>query len=183
MRERLSLLPRRLGLIRAVLACSGFFLIGIILDLLEEIPQTSVSVSIIGVDFYPLYLLGIGFVVAFWALRDLRNPTVGTVTYAGAGTWAGAGNGTFAGVGSDRFGARLSASKPGARVPDLSRLPVIKREREIIGLILLGETNMAIADRLFISESTVKKHINNLFRKFSVTSRWELLKLTRESGG
>lgn len=53
-----------------------------------------------------------------------------------------------------------------------------KKERDIIGLILRGETNASIANQLFISKSTVKKHINNLFRKLKITSRWELLKLT-----
>lgn len=46
----------------------------------------------------------------------------------------------------------------------------------MLRLILDGETNASIADRLFISESTVKKHINNSFRKLGIRSRWELLK-------
>ena len=35
------------------------------------------------------------------------------------------------------------------------------------------------ADALLIEiESTVKKHVNNIFRKLGISSRWELVKLT-----
>jgi DNA-binding NarL/FixJ family response regulator len=69
--------------------------------------------------------------------------------------------------------------EPGKEVNiDFSRLAVTKREREIIGLILGGGTNASIADELFISESTVKKHIDHIFRKLGIASRWELLKVT-----
>ncbi len=50
------------------------------------------------------------------------------------------------------------------------------REREVLALVLEGESNASIAERLFISESTVKKHVNSLFRKLKVGSRWELLR-------
>lgn len=141
-RRRLSLSPRRLGLLRAVLICSGFFLTGLVLDLLEGIPQAGVYVSVLLFDFHPFYLVSIGAVMAFWAVRDL---------YPGP--------------------ARTSVAGP-------RDLPVTRREREVIDLILRGETNASIAGELFISESTVKKHVNNLFRKLRITSRWELLKLT-----
>ena len=63
----------------------------------------------------------------------------------------------------------------------LDALPVTMREREIVAHILQGKTNADIADELYISESTVKKHINSIFRKLSVSSRWELLKITGNS--
>ena len=141
LRNRLQISPRRTGLLRAVLACSGFFLIGVILDLVEAIPQASVSVSIIDIDFYPIFLVSIGAVIACWALRDLARPAM-----------------------SSGESARI------LRI-DVSALPVTNREREVIDLILAGETNGSIADRLFISESTVKKHVNNIFRKLGISSR------------
>ena len=155
LRKDLSLSSRHQGLLRAVLACSVFFLIGLILDILESIPQASVYVSIVGVDFNPVYLFGIGVIVTIWAVRDLANP--------------------------DDTEEQASSIHTESHAPDLSRLPVTKREREIVILILRGETNASIAERLFISESTVKKHINNLFRKLGITSRWELLKLSGDS--
>lgn len=55
------------------------------------------------------------------------------------------------------------------------------REEEIVSCILKGQTNREIADNLFISESTVKKHINNTFRKLKIKSRWELIKISEKS--
>lgn len=52
---------------------------------------------------------------------------------------------------------------------------ITNREREIISLICNGLTNREIADRLCISESTVKKHNNSIFTKFSVNNRVQLL--------
>jgi RNA polymerase sigma factor (sigma-70 family) len=49
------------------------------------------------------------------------------------------------------------------------------REREIFKLIIEGKTNKEIADLLFISVETVKKHINTLFKKLGAKKRTELL--------
>jgi DNA-binding NarL/FixJ family response regulator len=46
-----------------------------------------------------------------------------------------------------------------------------EREKEVLSLIATGETNRGIADKLFISEKTVKNHITNIFRKLKVTDR------------
>lgn len=40
-----------------------------------------------------------------------------------------------------------------------------KTEIKIMDHILKGETNQQIADALFISKSTLKKHINNIYKK------------------
>ena len=56
---------------------------------------------------------------------------------------------------------------------------VSAREEEIIQLIITGHSNAEIAEQLFIASSTVKKHINNIFRKLKVQNRWQLLKLCR----
>jgi DNA-binding NarL/FixJ family response regulator len=45
------------------------------------------------------------------------------------------------------------------------------REAEVLALIAGGLTNAAIARRLFVSEGTVKTHINNLFGKIGVRDR------------
>lgn len=45
------------------------------------------------------------------------------------------------------------------------------REIEIAKMILAGQTNKEIANELFISENTVKKHVYNLFKKLSVSNR------------
>jgi two-component system NarL family response regulator len=45
------------------------------------------------------------------------------------------------------------------------------RETEVLRLIVAGKSNKEIAEALFISESTVKTHINNLLSKLGVTDR------------
>lgn len=51
------------------------------------------------------------------------------------------------------------------------------RESEIVTLIFKGYSNSNISDELFISIDTVKKHINNIFKKTAVTNRTELISL------
>lgn len=55
-----------------------------------------------------------------------------------------------------------------------------KRELEILEEIYSGKTNTQIAETLFISESTVKAHVYNLFRKLGVKSRVEAVCIVRE---
>jgi DNA-binding NarL/FixJ family response regulator len=52
---------------------------------------------------------------------------------------------------------------------------VTKMEFRIVELIWEGQTNQAIADTLFISVNTVKSHVKNIFAKFQVGNRSELL--------
>ncbi len=48
------------------------------------------------------------------------------------------------------------------------------REREVIVLVALGLRNSEVAQKLFISEETVKTHLNNIFRKLNLRDRVEL---------
>ncbi|MER3446161.1 MAG: hypothetical protein C4291_04675 [Candidatus Dadabacteria bacterium] len=50
-----------------------------------------------------------------------------------------------------------------------------KREEEILNLIVQGYRNKPIADKLFISENTVKNHIRNIFRKLGINNRLNLI--------
>jgi DNA-binding NarL/FixJ family response regulator len=45
------------------------------------------------------------------------------------------------------------------------------REKEVLGLLVAGKTNREIAQRLFVSESTVKTHLMSAFTKLGVRSR------------
>lgn len=51
------------------------------------------------------------------------------------------------------------------------------REREVLALLRQGMTNKSIAQKLFISENTVKIHVSNIFAKLNVKKRSELLDL------
>lgn len=48
------------------------------------------------------------------------------------------------------------------------------REEQVLSLMLDGESNRSVADRLYVSESTVKKHINSIYSKVGVKSRMQL---------
>ncbi len=48
------------------------------------------------------------------------------------------------------------------------------REREIVQHVALGLRNGEVAQKLFITEQTVKTHLNNIFRKLGVRDRVEL---------
>ncbi|MFC0863262.1 LuxR C-terminal-related transcriptional regulator [Sphaerimonospora cavernae] len=46
-----------------------------------------------------------------------------------------------------------------------------KREAEVMELIATGHSNGEIAQRLFLSEKTVKNHVNRIYGKLGVESR------------
>ena len=52
--------------------------------------------------------------------------------------------------------------------------PLTPREREIVRNVALGLRNAEVAKRLFISEDTVKTHLNNVFQKLGVRDRVQL---------
>lgn len=54
------------------------------------------------------------------------------------------------------------------------------REQEVIRLILQGYSNQQIGDTLFISLSTVKKHVTNIYQKLGIKSRYELITLFKD---
>ena len=53
----------------------------------------------------------------------------------------------------------------------VSKLELSKRELEILGLLAQGHSNQEIAAKLFVSLSTVKTHIQNIFEKLEVKRR------------
>ncbi len=63
--------------------------------------------------------------------------------------------------------ARLDSGEfwPGARVG------LSQRESEVLGLIVAGLSNRAIASRLMIGDETVKSHIRAIYRKLGVSDR------------
>jgi DNA-binding NarL/FixJ family response regulator len=56
------------------------------------------------------------------------------------------------------------------------------REIEIVRMVAQGLRNRAIAERLAISEGTVKVHLHNIYEKFAVDGRVELLLSARHKG-
>jgi len=62
----------------------------------------------------------------------------------------------------------------------LLKAGISKREADILLLINDGLSNLQIADKLFISENTIKKHISNIFQKLQVERRTEAIRKARE---
>jgi NarL family two-component system response regulator LiaR len=59
-----------------------------------------------------------------------------------------------------------------------SKLPVFdltEREREVLNLVVQGNSNQQIAEALVISITTVKAHISNILSKLQVSSRTEAI--------
>ena len=63
---------------------------------------------------------------------------------------------------------------------ELTKSGISKREAEILLLIHEGLSNQQIADKLFLSENTIKKHISNIFQKLGVERRTEAIKKALE---
>ncbi|MEM7580299.1 MAG: response regulator transcription factor [Cyanobacteria bacterium P01_A01_bin.80] len=64
-------------------------------------------------------------------------------------------------------------SKPKKSVDSLLKL-LTPRESEVAHLVAVGATNQEIAKELFISESTVKTHINSIFNRLNLKNRAQL---------
>ena len=56
------------------------------------------------------------------------------------------------------------------------------RERQVLAEIAAGFSNAEIAERLFISEKTVKNHITNTFEKLGVSNRSQAIVRARDGG-
>lgn len=65
-----------------------------------------------------------------------------------------------------------SSGSTGGRVRE--RSPLSNREREIVSLVAQGYKNKEMAEKMFISEQTVKNHLHNIFDKLGVSDRLEL---------
>src|SRR5690606_6731757 len=68
--------------------------------------------------------------------------------------------------------ASLMKQRRAAMVADDDPLTSLsEREREVLVLIARGHTNQQIAEELFISENTVKKHVNSIYAKLETENR------------
>jgi len=68
-------------------------------------------------------------------------------------------------------------------VPDrrrLEELSITPRELEILGLIASGMSNREIAEKLFVSENTVKTHSSRLFDKLGAKRRTQAVQIAKE---
>jgi DNA-binding NarL/FixJ family response regulator len=73
-----------------------------------------------------------------------------------------------------QFAAPGAVSAGGVTGKTRERSPLSTREREIVQLVAQGHKNKEMAEKMFISEQTVKNHMHNIFDKLGVADRLEL---------
>jgi two-component system NarL family response regulator len=70
--------------------------------------------------------------------------------------------------------------KPSGAAAELSQLS--RREREILHELASGATNCEIADRMTLSENTVKHHVHNIFKKLELENRHQAIRFAQRHG-
>lgn len=64
----------------------------------------------------------------------------------------------------------------------ISSVPLTAREHEVLTLLAQGSANREIAEKLFVSETTVKSHLRSLFSKLDVLNRAEAIAVAARRG-
>ena len=64
----------------------------------------------------------------------------------------------------------------------LDALGITPREHETLTLMAAGLSNREIAEKLFVSENTVKTHSSRLFQKLNARRRTQAVQIAKESG-
>lgn len=78
--------------------------------------------------------------------------------------------------------AVLTTQPFGLNKERLRELSITRRELEILELIAQGMSNREIAEKLFVSENTVKTHSSRLFDKLSAKRRTQAVQIGKELG-
>lgn len=73
-----------------------------------------------------------------------------------------------------QFSTGFESSSSSSSGKGRERSPLSAREREIVALVAQGYKNKEMAEKMFISEQTVKNHLHNIFDKLGVSDRLEL---------
>ena len=123
------------------------------------------------VEIYGGLVAAVFSAVGIWL--GLRITTRGRVEAASGNSEPGVERGASANAGVQPF------------EPDEMRredLRITPRELEILNLIAQGMSNREIADRLFVSENTVKTHSSRVFDKLGAKRRTQAVRLGKEFG-
>jgi len=77
---------------------------------------------------------------------------------------------------------RFVRAGPPVDAQPLASAPLTSREREVLLLITQGLSNAEIAGRLYLSEATVKTHVNRLLAKLALRDRVQAVVFAYETG-
>jgi DNA-binding NarL/FixJ family response regulator len=78
----------------------------------------------------------------------------------------------------DRFAGQFVES----RTDDSRLTELTEREREVLLLVAQGLSNAELADRLFITEATVKAHVGKILTKLELRDRVQIVVMAYETG-
>jgi DNA-binding NarL/FixJ family response regulator len=116
----------------------------------------------------------------YWFLYKMRSfETYGiliAVLFLGVGLWVG--KSLFL----QKEIQRTVKEKGPPEINDKIQVLLSKRETEVLKLLSEGISNQEIADKLFISENTVKTHTSRLFEKLGVKNRTAAVLKAKEVG-
>lgn len=113
------------------------------------------------------------------AVLDGANGAEGMGGVGGAGN-TGRSAGTAGGIGAPECGIAEHARESKRAEALMERAGLSAREREVLDHLRQGRAPKTIAKLLFVSENTVRFHIRNIYQKFGVHSRTELMELFDE---
>ncbi|SCE88177.1 two-component system, NarL family, response regulator DesR [Micromonospora matsumotoense] len=65
---------------------------------------------------------------------------------------------------------------------EVAHSPLTNREREVLDVVAEGHPVQEIADRLVLSAGTVRNHLSRIMAKTGARTRWEAVRIARESG-
>jgi len=137
-----------------------------------------------------LYSLAGGILITLLRLTEYRFLIVehSVEIYVGLIATLFAGLGIWLGLRLTRNRTQVIVQQPAQRntpfTPDatrLSELAITPRELEILNLIATGLSNREIADKLFVSENTVKTHSSRLFDKLGARRRTQAVQLGKQA--
>ncbi|SDH19458.1 regulatory protein, luxR family [Vibrio xiamenensis] len=74
-----------------------------------------------------------------------------------------------------------NAPKPIVKKPVEGPVNLTKREKQILQMMSTNQSNSQLADTLYISEHTVKTHLNNIFKKIQVRNKNEALEWIKDN--
>lgn len=128
----------------------------------------------------PIILYGTAFAIGAFAIQWLENPYVLNlipveiyvvtlaVVFTFLGLWIGS-----------RLWKRPQVRPENRNVQAIRALGLTTKELEVLELLALGGTNQEIADKLFISISTVKSHLIHIYQKLEVSRRTQAVSKSR----
>jgi len=85
-------------------------------------------------------------------------------------------------VGLGSFCEALAEASGLAKAPEQPAVVLTAKELQVLALVAGGQSNDALAQRLFVSESTVRTHLRSINAKLNARSRLEALAIARRQG-